>query len=461
MKDLEQILSNVIGAENVVSADQLKDRNPGYCKESLDAAIMVLPRNTEELAAICRVSHENSIPLVSHGGLTGLVDGTASHPGEVIVSFERMNKILRIDPIQGIADVEPGVTLQNLEEALTKHDMIVGVDIPARGSCTIGGMVSTNAGGVRVLKYGMMRQNVLGLEVVLADGKILEMISPLMKNNAGYDMKQNFIGSEGTLGLVSRIVLKLWPAPKATSCALAACEGIPQLSELFTEARRILGGDLLSFEAMWPEYYRLTTSQPGFGTPPLGPDFGIYSVIEVSGDSDDTAQEALMSLVEPAFENGLVSDAVVAQSEGERASIWRAREDSDAIEHGYEANLSYDIGLELKFMDSFAITLIERFKFEFPDTTPYIFGHVGDGNLHVMFGLTEEQAQNRKVYDDLLYNTVSEFEGSTISAEHGIGLEKKDYLNQSITPQTLEAMKLFKSTFDPKNILNPGKIFEL
>ena len=456
-----EILSDAIGAEQVLTGEALAARNPGYCEESLGAQVLVRPRNTQDLVTICQTAAANKIALVPHGGLTGLVDATASHMGEVIVSFERMNRVLRIDPAQGIAVVEPGVTLEALADALSKHDVICGVDIPSRGSCTLGGMVSTNAGGARVLRYGMMRQNVLGLEVVLANGQVLDMTSPLLKNNAGYDLKQLFIGSEGTLGLVTKIVLRLWPAPKSLSCALVACDSFDHFSQLFEKARHVLGARLMSFEAMWPDYYRLTTSQPGFGAPPLGADHGLYGVVEVSEEDEESAQNALMSLMEPAFEAGLVADAIVAQSEAERATIWRAREDSDAIEHLYETYLSYDVGFELRDLGPFATALVDNFAARFPEVTPYIFGHVGDGNLHVMYGLSHSEAANRDVYDALLYDTVSGFAGSTVSAEHGIGLEKRAYLDRSITPQMLDVMKSLKRTLDPDNILNPGKIFEL
>ena len=461
LANMVQVFSGFLKRDQVLSSNRLSARNPGYCAESLDAELMLRPGNVGELVEICKTARENGIALVPHGGLTGLVDGTASQQGQAIVSFERMNRILRIDPGQGIVVVEPGVTLESLETALEPHGLICGVDIPSRSSCTIGGMASTNAGGTRVLRYGMMRQNILGLEVVLADGRVLDMTSPLVKNNAGYDLKQMFIGSEGTLGLLSKIVVKLWPMPEGSSCALLACRNADQLPGLFANARDVLGTSLISFEAMWPEYYRQTTMKPGFGAPPLAQVHGIYAVVEITGKSDGAAQEALIAFMEPLLEQSLLADAIVAQSEAERATIWQTREDTDAIEFGFEACLSYDVGLELNDLNHYAEVLSRRLSRQFPQVSTFLFGHVGDGNLHIMLGLSAEQFAARDTIDELIYDTVSQFAGSTVSAEHGIGLEKRAYLNRSISLEALEIMKELKTMLDPSSILNPGKVFDV
>ncbi|MCP5087612.1 MAG: FAD-binding oxidoreductase [Rhodobacteraceae bacterium] len=458
MTNANQVFSRIVGKDHVLSGERLSGRNPGYCTESLNAELLLRPGNVGELSAICKTARERGISLVPHGGLTGLVDGTASQLGQAIISFERMNHVLRIDPGQGVAVVEPGVTLEALSTALEPYRMICGVEIPSRGSCTIGGMASTNAGGTRVLKYGMMRQNILGLEVVLADGRILDMTSPLIKNNAGYDLKQMFIGSEGTLGLISKIVVKLWPAPEGSSCALLACKNADQLPGLFAGARKELGTELSSFEAMWPEYYRKITTQPGYGTPPLAQGHGIYAVVELSGKCDSAAQETLIAFMEPLFERGLLADAIVAQSEAERATIWQIREDTEAIESGFEACLSYDVGLELDDLNPYVEKLTSHLSRRFPQVSTFLFGHVGDGNLHVMLGLSADEFAAREAIDDLLYDAVSEFKGSTVSAEHGIGLEKRAYLNRSVSPEALEIMRELKTMLDPLNVLNPGKI---
>ena len=447
----------ILGDAHILTGDAVTGRDAGYCAEALDAGVILRPGDARELADICALARSRGIALVPQGGLTGLVDGTASHEGQAILSFERMTAIERIDPVQGIAVVGAGVTLAALQEALEPHGLVCGVDIAARGSCTIGGMVSTNAGGARVLRYGMMRQNVAGLEVVLADGTILDMTSPLIKNNAGYDLKQMFIGSEGTLGLVTKIVLKLWPAPKGTACALVACTGEEALGALFAHMRDGLGSGLSAFEAMWRDYYALTTARPGYGTPPLPTTHPVYAIVEASAADDEDAREALVAALSTA--EGPATDAVVARSESERRTIWRAREDSDAVEQGYAANLSYDIGLELADIGPFVADIGARLDARFPGVPAYLFGHVGDGNLHVMLGLSDAQHAARGGFDDLVYDTVARYPHSTVSAEHGIGLEKRDYLDRSITPEMLAVMRTLKSALDPATILNPGKVF--
>jgi len=454
----KDIFAAIVGAEHVLTAERLATRNPGYCADAMGAAVLVRPANSAELSSVCKTANAQGIGLVPHGGLTGLVDGTRSHPDEVIVSFERMSRILDIDPLQGVAVVEPGVTLETLQSELEPLGLMTGVDIPSRGSCTIGGLVSTNAGGIQVLKYGMMRENVLGLEVVLADGRILDLTNTLVKNNAGYDLKQIFIGSEGTLGLVTKIVLRLWPIPASTCCALLACDDPEILPALFDRSRRNFGADLMSFEAMWPEYYDVTTSQPGFGRPPLPSGHGIYAIIELCGPSDAETDARLVAFLEPLFDDGTIADAVVAQSVSERNTIWRTREDSDAVDSVLGASLSYDVGLKLADLTRYANRLSERCIAKSTDIVPYIFGHVGDGNLHVMFAIRDDDLDQRAIYDGLVYDTLAEFPGSTISAEHGIGLEKRAVLTRSLASHTLATMVELKKAFDPCNTLNPGKV---
>lgn len=450
--------SREIGASNVIHGEALNSRDWGYCKQSYSAGILLLPRSTEEVARVCELAGIMGLSIVPHGGLTGLVDGTASTTGQVCISFERMNQILDIDPDQGIAVVEPGVVLQDLFDATAPYGLMPGIDIPSRGSCTLGGLVSTNAGGVRVIRYGMMRENVLGLEVVLGSGEVIDATNRLMKNNAGYDMKQLFIGSEGTLGLVTRIILRLHPIPQSTACALVASNGLTSMMTLLRRARLSLDAQLLSFEVMWPEYYALTIAQPGMGAAPIDPGFALYAVIEVSGRTDEDSAKALTGVLETAFESELLVDAVLAKSETQRKNIWRIREDSDAIETTCHAYLSYDVGMQLKHMPAYVERFLARFKALCPGRTPYIFGHMGDGNLHIMFAVTPEEYCDRKPFDDTVFDSLSSFESTTISAEHGIGSAKRSYLASSRSASYIHTMQRMKTVLDPGNILNPGKV---
>lgn len=458
LKDLVETFELEIGAKNVVHGQALSSRDHGYCETCYAAGILLLPKSTADVVRICKIAGAKGLAIVPHGGLTGLVEGTASAPGQVCVSFERMNRIHRIDPDQGAVVAEPGVVLQNLFDAAEPYGLMPGVDIPSKGTCTLGGLVSTNAGGVRVIRYGMMRENILGLEVVLASGEVIDASNMLMKNNAGYDLKQLFIGSEGTLGLVTKVVLRLHPVPRATASALVACDGLEALMMLLRRARGDLDFRLLSFEVMWPEYYRLTTSQPGFGAAPMQAHYGIYAVIEVAGKDDDDCSDAINGLLEKAFEDELVVDAVLAGSEAQRQAIWRIREDSDAISATCEAYLSYDVGMQLLHLPDYVKRFRAAFSKSCPDRIPYLFGHMGDGNLHVMFAVSPEEYWNRRPFDELVYRPLTELEGSTVSAEHGIGLEKRNYLSWSRSTVYLELMRRMKTALDPNNLLNPGKM---
>ena len=457
--NLVPLFGEAIGMTNVIHGEALGNRDRGYCEDCHTAGILLLPRSTADVSHICKIASDHGISVVPQGGLTGLVDGTASHSGQVCVSFERMNRIIQIDPAQAIAVVEPGVILQNLFEATEPFDLMPGIDIPSKGSCTIGGLVSTNAGGVRVLRYGMMRENVLGLEVVLANGEILDAANRLMKNNAGYDMKQLFIGSEGSLGLVTGIVLRLHPVPRSTALALVACERLDSLIALLEQARKDLQSKLLSFEVMWPEYLQLTTTQPGMESSPIDTNYNLYAVIEVAGSDSEDSATALNNLLEQAFEEELVVDGVIAGSEAQRLAIWRTREDSDAIESTCDAYLSYDVGMQLQHLEPYVERFRSEFRARYPDRVPYIFGHMGDGNLHIMFAVSPEEYRNRQGFDEIVYGALGGFESATISAEHGIGLEKKDYLERSRSDVYVNWMRRIKATLDPGDVLNPGKIF--
>ena len=455
MSTLINQLQQIVGSAHVLVGEDVLSRHSTYCSDAYDAALLVRPKTTDEVAAIAALAKKEGANLVPHGGMTGLVEGTASTSGDIIISFERMSQILRVDADQMVLIAEAGATLQSVIEAAADVGMMPGVDIPSRGSATLGGMTATNAGGVRVLRYGMMRENILGLEAVLPDGTVISSLNTLMKNNAGFDLKQLFIGSEGRLGLVTAVSIKLHPKPAKEETALVAAKSFSDLVALLGEARSALGADLLSFETMWPEYYQLTTSQPGFGAPPLSADYGMYAVIEVASGTAD-GPSLLEPFLETAFETDLIVDAVFANSMAEQQRIWRAREDSDAVETAYDANLSYDIGFELKDMDAFAQQLGKDLAEKWPDMTIFFFGHMGDGNLHIMLGLQADMVKERHSIDAVVYECAGRFNNSTLSAEHGIGLEKKPFLSASRTSEEIALMQRLIDVFGGG--INNGKV---
>jgi len=461
MTDLHAKLGAILDARDILGREALATRHTPNRAAGYGADLLVRPRSTAQISTICKLARTEGVAIVPHGGMTGLVDGTVSRPGQLIVSFEKMTRILHVDLEQGYVVVEPGITPAALDEALQEYNAMIGVDIASGGSASIGGMISTNAGGARVLKHGMMRDNILGLEVVLSSGEVLDLTGTLVKDNTGYDLKQLFIGAEGTLGLVTKAVLKPLPRPEGSSVSLVSCADPRQLGAFLTLTRQTVGANLLAFEAMWPSYYKATVSRTGFGHPPLPLSDRVHVLLDVSGKDDDSARTEAQTLLEAAFEQGFVADAVMARSLAESQAIWRAREDSDAVETAHAHCISYDVGLELRHMTEFVERLETRAARDVPEASIYVFGHLADGNLHAIAGFDEGADVSRPALDALVYGVLQDFPGSTISAEHGIGEEKKARLRQTISPVKLKVMQALKIALDPENLLNPGKILDL
>ncbi len=459
MKDIAKLartLREVVGAGHVLDAEAIAERDPGYCPDNLRASLLVRPADTGEVSAACRAIAGAGRPIVPHGGLTGLVEGAATEAGDVIVSLERMTRIEDVDAIAGTMTVEAGATLDSVQRAAGGHGLMFGLDIGSRGSCTIGGNIATNAGGARVLRYGMMRDNVLGVEAVLADGQVLSAMNRLEKNNAGYDLKHLFIGSEGTLGLVTRAVLRLRQAPASERTALVFLADFEAVVGLFALLGRELAANLVAFEVMWPEYYALTVSQAGYGEPPLAVADGLYGVVEAFGWGHEDIGGRFEGVLETALNEGLVADAVIAKSEAERGKIWRCREDADAVERTHGRGWSYDVGLAIPDIGSYVAetrAAVERF----PDLACYFYGHLGDGNLHISIGFADHDPATRRAVERIVYAPIARLGGS-VSAEHGIGLEKKPYLAYSRTASEIALMRRLKAALDPHGVFNPGKV---
>jgi FAD/FMN-containing dehydrogenase len=353
--------------------------------------------------------------------------------------------------------VQAGATLQSVQEAAAALDLFFPLDLAARGSCTIGGNIACNAGGTRVIRYGMMRDLVLGLEAVLADGTIVSSLNKMLKNNAGYDLKQLFIGSEGTLGVVTRAVLKLWPQPRSVATALAGQNHFEQVIGLLALLQRKLGGWLSSYEVMWPAYYHLTTTPPALSTSPLKGEFAFYTLIEMMGDDPDRDAAQFDRVLEIAFDQGWCADAVSARSSEQRRALWRLREDSEQIEAQHHPVFSFDVSLPIGEMDA---TARRRARWRRRSARSVWVRPHGDGNLHLSVWsaqLTEEAASR---VAGIIYRPLTKLAGS-ISAEHGIGLEKKAFLGLSRSAEEIDLMRRLKRALDPQGILNPGKIFDL
>jgi FAD/FMN-containing dehydrogenase len=414
------------------------------------------PGSTAEVSRVLALCHRAGAPVVPWGGRTGLVRGAMAE-GALALSLDRMNRIEEIDTGGGTMTVEAGCVLQTACEAAEEKGLFLPLDLGARGSATIGGNIATNAGGNRVIRYGMMRDMVLGLEAVLADGTVLTSMNRLIKNNAGYDLKQLFIGTEGTLGIVTRAVLRLRARPASQDTAFLAVESFDHLPALLRRLERTLGGTLSAFEVMWEDFYKLVTTEPATGRPPVPHGHPYYVLVEAMGgdQAGDTArfETALMA----ALEDGLAADAVIAKSQAERNAMWALRDDvAQVLRLGHI--FAFDVSLPIATMESYITEVRAGLAAKWPGYRLAVFGHLGDGNLHLIPGIDGGE-EDREAVEEAIYAPLRSRQGS-VSAEHGIGLEKRAYLSWSRTAEEIALMHTLKAALDPKNILNPGKVLE-
>jgi len=394
--------------------------------------------------------------VVTHGGLTGLVQGADAARGEIVVSLEAMNSIERIDVPGRSLRAQAGVQLGRVQRAAEEHGMVFPLDLGARDSATVGGNIATNAGGLRVLRYGMMRNLVLGIEAVLADGTVLTSLNRMLKNNAGYDLKQLFIGSEGTLGIVTRAELRLVSRTRSQETLLASLPDFDAMVDLLGRLDAGLGGQLSAFEALWGNYYDYNTAPPATNIAPLPRGAPFYVIAEALGGDPDADRARLEAVMSEALEAGTVSDVVIASSETERRAIWAIREDVWQVQN-IGALLTFDVSLPIENMKAYAGEVCDGVRKFAGGDRAFVFGHMADGNLHIVVAAGDD-AETRARVENIVYRPLAAIGGS-VSAEHGIGLEKRAYLPLSRTPEEIAAMRTIKRALDPKNILNPGKVF--
>ncbi len=418
---------------------------------------LLRPADTGQVSRALAICHGAGLPVVPQGGRTGLVQGQLPRAGEIVLSTERMAAIEAIDADAGMATVQAGVVLQALQERLDELGLMFPLDLGARGSCTIGGNISTNAGGNRVIRYGMTRELVVGLEVVLADGTVLDGLRPVIKNNTGPDLKHLFIGSEGILGVVTRAILRLVPKPGARVVALCAAAEFSQVRALLRHARGRLAGELTAFEVMWDSYFSRAVQVIGRAAP-LAPGHAFYMLLEAAGP-DSGCVARLEGMLHDALQEGMVSDAVLAKSEGENARLWELRDRSVEVSRVTVPIVTFDVSLPIAAMESFVAQLRTATLAIDARCDMVVYGHLGDGNLHLTVHYPPERPEAASAIQCALYPLVGSYRGS-VSAEHGIGIMKREFLAHSRSPQEIAAMRALKACLDPKSILSPGRIFE-
>jgi len=412
------------------------------------------PRSTQEISDVLAHCHAAGWPVVVQGGLTGLAGGATPRAGELALSLERLAVIESLDVEGGAMTVRAGARLEQVHQAAGEVRLAFPLDLPSRGSCTIGGNIATNAGGNRVLRYGMTRSLVLGLEAVLADGTVVSSLGAVLKDNAGYDLKHLFIGTEGTLGIVTRAVLRLFPEPAERITALVALGSFADLTGLLATMRREVGTTLSSFEAMWSDYFEFALAS--LGQPrPFETAHPFYAIVEVEAMDPAADRERLETAIFGVLEAGRARDAILAGSLDEAARLWHIRESAGEMISSLAPATAYDVSMPLSLMERYADDVragVEALGLGRPFGT---FGHLGDGNLHFFAGLNspgEAAAVDAVVYGSLRGR-------GSVSAEHGIGQMKKAWLGHSRSAAEIAVMRGLKSHLDPRGILNPGRVF--
>ncbi|WP_323040359.1 FAD-binding oxidoreductase [Gemmobacter sp.] len=448
-----------LGPDIVSTGAQIPDRNRADWS-GLPAVLplaLVRPRTTAQVATALRICNETATPVVTQGGLSGLCGG--AHPVEqgLALSLERMNRVIGVDVAQATLTAEAGCILQVAQQAAADQGMMLAVDLGARGSCTVGGVIGTNAGGNQVLRYGMTRDHVLGLEAVLADGTVLPAMNRLLKNNVGLDLKQMFIGTEGTMGVVTQAVFRLHPRPTSGATAFVGVADSAAMLALLSTARKALGPALISFEVMWPSFYDIMRAGSG-AAHPLAGQHGVYIVIEAGG-FDPSVRERLETTLGDAMEAGIIEDAVIAGNLREERALWAVRESVSEYPRIIGKLTPFDIGIPLDRMAEAVATLEAAITARWPDARALSYGHMGDSNLHLVVNVPSAgDDQPSKEIKALVYGLTREYAG-TVSAEHGIGIIKRDVIGYSRSPEELAAMRAVKAALDPRGILNPGKAF--
>ncbi|HVV64198.1 MAG TPA: FAD-binding oxidoreductase [Rhizomicrobium sp.] len=424
--------------------------------------LLLKPGTTEQVSRILAICDETATRVTPQGGNTGLVGGQIPLAGEVLLSLERLNRIRSLDAAGASCIAEAGVTLARLKEAAEREEMLFPLSLASEGSCTIGGNLSTNAGGVNVLRYGMARELTLGLEVVLADGRVLDLLRTLRKDNTGYDLKQLFIGAEGTLGVITAAALKLYPRPTQTETAFVAVRDPAAAVAILSRLQAGAGGLLSAFELIPRLGLDLVLAHiPGTADPLKAPS-PWYALVEASSAADLGLRRAFEAALAQAITDGIAQDAAIAASQAQRGALWRLRESLSEAQKKEGPSLKHDIAVPVGRIADFIAEATAAVLRAMPGARPVCFGHLGDGNLHFNFNApkgadAEAFRARREEIARIVHDMTSAFGGS-ISAEHGVGVMKREEIVRYKSAEEIGLMTTLKRALDPKNILNPGKV---
>jgi FAD/FMN-containing dehydrogenase len=460
-------LAQAIGERNVLTggdrAGYLRDWTGRYPSDPL---AVIRPGSTEEVSACVKLAAAAAVPVVPVAGNTGL-NGGARAAGELMLSLDRMTRIREIRPAAQIAIVDAGVILSNLHDAAEAEGLVFPMTFGARGSCRIGGMLSTNAGGSNVLRYGNSRELCLGVEVVLADGRVLDLMSELRKDNTGYDLRDLFIGAEGTLGIITGAVLRLHPKPRAYATAMLAVPSMDEALTLLNRLQQATGGAVEAFEYMPADYIDAHLAHFPEARPPFEARHPINILVEVGATAPRDATPAedgsvpIQSYLEEELvamiESGAALDAVVAQNEAQRREMWARREAAGELTFAAGAAVITDVALPLDQVGRFLDEAERRIETVMPGARDVTVAHLGDGNVHYAVLVPDNDAETLEAILQVVEDLVNEMGGS-FSAEHGIGLSKKGSMQRQKDPLALELMRRIKETLDPQNLMNPGKV---
>lgn len=454
---LYTLLTEKLGDKAVRRDDDALDAHAGDWSELEHnrPRLVIYPTSSEQVAETLQCVAAARHKAVIQGGLTGVAGAATPQEDEVAISLIRMNQVEKFDSLAGTVTVQAGMTLQSLQEYLEPEGWSFPLDLGSRGSCQVGGNAATNAGGNKVIRFGTMRGLILGIEVALPNGTVLSMLNEVTKNTTGIDLKHLFIGSEGTLGVITKLTLKLSPLVRSSQTALCAVDTFEQAGTLLKNLKASFPG-LSTFELMW-DSFMLAGEAASHSQPPFGIRHPLYALIEIQGSNDALDREALELRLGELLEVGSIRDAIIASSLADVQRLWGPRESIPELLSAMKPVVTFDIGLPLSEMDEYVKSTAAALIKEFPEQQHLFFGHLGDGNLHILSGPYADEQQRHRV-DELVYAGAAAARGC-ISAEHGIGVLKKPYLHLSRSEAELTIMRQLKAMFDPENVLNANRVF--